>query len=127
MENALFKHPDCWKVGDFVYHNSNNDIGQLTQVPCPIYPNHNFRIEYCQGKRLSPSELIGFVSGGNGPVFAPGYPKKVTEIADVLFVKAAKVQYLRNAAQRLIEKCQKDIDAMMHTRKLLIDSEPNKT
>ena len=95
-------------VGDFVYYR-DGEIGQITHAD-----NNGYRINYCQGK-----DLVSGCRGGNGPIFQEGYPKPVTEPADVLFVRAMKERDLINALSRQLKKAEANFEALKTARELL--------
>lgn len=85
-----------FQVGDFVYY-AKDSIGQITDVVLGNNGDiHHYRVDYCQSK--DPDEGV---CGGNGPIWKIGFPKKVTEPVDVLFVAAVKE---RSEADRLRKK-----------------------
>lgn len=72
-------------VGDFVYIDFKNSIGQISDINMQDDGNLNYQVYYCQGKDPDKG-----VIGGNGPIFMEGYPKKITNPSDILFVVAMK-------------------------------------
>ena len=81
---ALLLCPE-FDVGDFVYIDNSDDVGQISDVHQRDSGKHGYRVSYCQFKDPDRGTC-----GGNGPVWVEGYPKPVTEPADVLFVAAMK-------------------------------------
>jgi hypothetical protein len=75
--------PNDFNLGDFVYHESG-EIGQITDIT--DNGNLHYRISYCQFKDIDRGTC-----GGNRPIFKEGYPKKVTNCNDILFVEGVKL------------------------------------
>ena len=74
-----------FRIGDAVYYNKGTEIGIITDADKLDDGSISYRIDYCQDKDLETGRR-----GGNGPIWRKGYPKPVTEPADILFVFGVK-------------------------------------
>ena len=104
-----------FKVGDFVYYEESDDIGQITDVDSEFC---HYRINYCQFKDPDRG-----TSGGNGPVFREGYPKPVTKLPDVLFVFAMKEREKIKSLESSLKEANKNFTAIKLARKLIMNTE----
>jgi len=108
-----------FKVGDFVYF-SPNEIGRITHIGNENKDNISYQIDYCQGK-----DLDSGCRGGNGPIFREGFPKQITEPADVLFVRAMKEKLLIEKLSRELKQAEANFNALKRARELVTAVESN--
>lgn len=110
----MFKDKAEFNIGDFVYISDGNDIGQVTDVNERHGGGWNYRVNYCQFK--DPDRGI---VGGNGPVFREGYPKKVTEPIDVLFVAARKERAEIERLRSKVESAENNFEVLKKALNIL--------
>lgn len=108
-----------FNIGDYVYYSGTN-IGKITdkrEVEIGT-SKYSYRIDYCQNKDIETGP-----SGGNGPIWVEGYPKRVTEFTDILIIRAFESRDRIKRLESLLRKEQKIFNSL----KLVIETQEEET
>lgn len=103
-----------FNVNDFVYHDSGNSVGQISDIHKNNDGDYRYRINYCQFKDADRGTC-----GGNGPIFKKGYPVKVTEPVDVLFVAAMKERIEIKRLKNELKNAESNFAALKKSQEIL--------